>query len=364
MLLRLFGGFKRFCLVGLMASLPSSLPALSGEVASSPEAPVIATFKVGSGVYVRSLAVDEARDVIWVGTSAGVMEVGLKDEVVKRTLTRKDGLANEYVFGIGVHPSGDIWFGTNAGGASRLTDDGLKTYFPMHGLGDYWVYSFANQADNKMWLGTWDGASIWDPKTDTFITYRDELINIWVYGLAIDPEGRVWFGTEGGISMLDGDVWSSWDHEDGLGAKNVEGKPLSGNAGLGTRSRHDLNVTMGDTTSYNPNYTFAAHNDNQGRGVWFGTWGGGVTLFDKKNTWTSFSTKDGLSGNIVYSIAQSADGTMWFGTNRGLTRWDGKNFKVITNGLEGLHVYAVAVDPGGSVWAATRGGVTRYTYSK
>ncbi|MDH3537766.1 MAG: regulator, partial [Gammaproteobacteria bacterium] len=78
-------------------------------------------------------------------------------------------------------------------------------------------------------------------------------------------------------------------------------------------------------------------------------------------SWTNLMEKDGLAGNIVYAIAQGADGAYWFGTNRGLSRYDGKNFYnwSIHDGLPSNDVYAIAITPAGEVWVGTRGGVTR-----
>ena len=104
---------------------------------------------------------------LWVGTSAGVHEIDLDSHAVLHTFTREDGLANEYVFAIGVDPAGNKWFGTNAGGMTRYREGEWKTWFPMHGLADYWVYAFAWQPDGTQWIGTWAGANSLDPKTET-----------------------------------------------------------------------------------------------------------------------------------------------------------------------------------------------------
>jgi len=321
----------------------------------------IESFQVGENVYVRSLAIDRANGSLWVGTSVGAMEIDLKSQNMKQVFTRKDGLANEYVFSIGVGPAGKIWFGTNAGGASTYAykERAWKTYFPMHGLADYWVYCFAFAKDGGVWIGTWDGVSRFEPASGEFTTFRDELINIWVYGIDIDPDGRIWFGTEGGVSMFDGREWRSWTHEDGLGAPNMMSLPPSPNTGLGTKSRHDLSVLVGTGESYNPNYVFAALTDQAAGGIWFGTWGAGVSHFDGKETWTSYNMSDGLAGNIVYSIAQQADGILWFGTNRGLTRYDGKNWRTFRAGLPAPDIYAIAIEDSGIVWLGVRGAVIR-----
>jgi ligand-binding sensor domain-containing protein len=316
-------------------------------------------FEVGPTVYVRALTVEPARGALWVGTSAGVHEVDLGSGKLRNTFTRKEGLANEYVFAVGLDRKGHKWFGTNAGGVSRYKDGQWKTFFPMHGLADYWIYSFAEQKNGDFWIGTWAGVNKVDGKTGAFSTYVKELVNEWVYGISVDAVDRVWFGTEGGVSMFDGKRWQSWTHQDGLGAANDENLPFSANTGLGTRSRHDLSVGAEGPATYNPNYVFSILAAVDGS-VWAGTWGGGVARWDGK-AWRNYSARDGLAGNIVYSLAQDKQGVLWFGTHRGLSRWDGKTFKNFgtAQGLLDNNVYAVAVAPDGDIWVGTKKGVAR-----
>ena len=325
---------------------------------------IIEKFNVGPSVYVRSLAVDSATNSLWVGTSLGVIEINLDNNNLVNTFTRDHGLANEYVFGIGIDRDGYKWFGTNAGGMSRYKDGDWKVYFPMHGLADYWIYSFANDHDGGLWIGTWAGANYLNRYTNEFKTYVKELINEWVYGISVDSKGTVWFGTEGGVSRFDGESWTSWSHKDGLGGENSDALPFSRNTGLGTRSRHDLGILASGKPTYNPNYVFSIFADRDDS-IWAGTWGGGVTRY-KNGEWTNLMEKDGLAGNIVYSITQDPDGSYWFGTNKGLSRYDGHSWNNwnIHNGLPGNDVYAIAIAPGGDIWVGTRGGVTRMAIKK
>lgn len=341
---------------------PGSPPAATAQetaTAAPPSYGVLDRFDVGQDVYVRALALDGPRNSLWVGTSAGVHEIDLGNFSVRQTFTREEGLANEYVFAIGVDHAGRKWFGTNAGGVSRYKDGEWTTFFPMHGLADYWVYSFASQSDGTLWIGTWAGVNRVDPDEGTFETFVRELVNEWVYGIAVDSRDRVWFGTEGGISRYDGDEWVAWTHDDGLGAPNEQGLLPSTNTGLGTRSRHDLGVMRGGAPTYNPNYVFAVHIDPDDV-LWTGTWGGGVSRFDG-TTWTSWTRRDGLPGNIVYSLVQDAEGTIWAGTDNGVARFDGERWTAVgvEQGFVHAHVYALAVTPAGDVWAATRGAVVR-----
>ncbi len=329
---------------------------------------VLETFGVGEGVYVRALEVEPAKNSMWVATSIGVHEVDLTTRDVRNTFTREDGLANEYAFDIMVDSRGNKWFGTNGGGASRYRDGQWKTFFPMHGLADYWVYSFGEQRDGTVWIGTWYGVNRVDAKTGKFDTYVKELVNEWVYGIGVDAQDRVWFGTEGGVSMFDGKTWQAWTHKEGLGAPNLDKLPASPNTGLGTRSRHDLGVLMEGKPTYNPNYVFCIHISPTPAGggsgnadtIWAGTWGGGVSRFDGRQ-WINYTVKDGLASNIVFSIAQDKQGVLWFGTDQGLTRYDGKTWRTFTqrDGLFSDGVYAVKVAPNGDVWVGTRGGVAR-----
>lgn len=325
-----------------------------------PELPsVIDVFDIGSTAYVRSLAVDPAKNRLWVGTSGGALEIDLGSHEMLNTFNRKDGLANEYIFGIGVDSDGYTWFGTNAGGASRYKDDEWQVFFPMHGLADYWIYTFAEQRDKIYWIGTWAGANRVDLKSMKITTIKDELVNEWVYGLAVDSKNRVWFGTEGGVSMLDGDQWTHFTHEDGLGGENTLKLPASANTGLGTRNRHDLSISVGGEASFNPNYVFAMIADHEDT-IWAGTWGAGVSRYTN-GEWTTFTTADGLAGDVVYSIAQGPDQVYWFGTNNGLSRFDGENWRTygVLDGRLGLDVYAIAITANNEIWAGTKGGVAR-----
>lgn len=65
-----------------------------------------------------------------------------------------------------------------------------------------------------------------------------------------------------------------------------------------------------------------------------------------------YDVKDGLSGINVYSIAQDKDGFLWFGTETGLSRFDGKNFKnyTISDGLVDNDIIYVFADSKNRVW--------------
>ena len=76
----------------------------------------------------------------------------------------------------------------------------------------------------------------------------------------------------------------------------------------------------------------------------------------------TLSSEHGLSENSVKAIAEDAQGFVWFGTERGLNRFDGLEFKVFAadddpvRGPREGHVNALLLDRDGLLWIGTFGG--------
>ena len=60
-------------------------------------------------------------------------------------------------------------------------------------------------------------------------------------------------------------------------------------------------------------------------------------------------------GPQINALFQSRDGLLWAGTENGLARWDGQNWKLFTtaDGLSGNSVRAIAEDAQGNLWIGT-----------
>ena len=79
------------------------------------------------------------------------------------------------------------------------------------------------------------------------------------------------------------------------------------------------------------------------------------------------SRDSGLSQSFVYTIAQDPQGYMWFGTQEGLNRFDGFEFKVFAHdpedpsSLSDESVRTMIRDRSGTLWVGTdQGGLSRY----
>ena len=75
-------------------------------------------------------------------------------------------------------------------------------------------------------------------------------------------------------------------------------------------------------------------------------------VFSQEYGYTHYSTKEGLAGSTVYNMVQDRDGFLWFGTEGGLSRFDGTHFKNFTrqDGLPDNEIIQVFADSKGRIW--------------
>ena len=89
--------------------------------------------------------------------------------------------------------------------------------------------------------------------------------------------------------------------------------------------------------------------------------------FSQSITFNHLTVENGLSSNTVYSIIQDQAGFLWFGTDDGLNRYDGYNFKVFrqdpddSNSVSSNNIWSLMVDHSGNIWIGTKAGeLNRY----
>src|SRR5262249_38513144 len=90
---------------------------------------------------------------------------------------------------------------------------------------------------------------------------------------------------------------------------------------------------------------------------------GDAASLDERYFHRSWRRGDGLPGNSVYAIAQTADGYLWIGTENGLARFDGRRFTPYRERPEGppgsRFVAAPAAARDGTLWIGTERGLLR-----
>ncbi|HUD14880.1 MAG TPA: two-component regulator propeller domain-containing protein [Terracidiphilus sp.] len=186
----------------------------------------------------------------------------------------------------------------------------------------------------SLWIGTNAGLARWTDGKAQRLPVTDPLARASVLALMEDREGNIWVGTEtDGLHILRDQRFRTLDARDGLSS---------------------------DATT-------TAVEDNAGT-LWVGTGGGGLNAIDKgpAGTGTSavkiYSVRNGLTSDVILSLAAAPNGDMWAGTPDGLNRIHAGAITSFTSadGLPDDFIRSLLVDADGSLWIGTRRGLTHW----
>jgi ligand-binding sensor domain-containing protein/serine phosphatase RsbU (regulator of sigma subunit) len=301
---------------------------------------------------------------LWFGTGKGVCCCNSRLTKDSIAFSVVDGLQKGFVAAAIEDHAGNFWFGTYKNGVYRyepLATGGIVTNLTTHqGLSDDFVMNIKEDRNGLLWFGTFNGGvCCYDPRAAekghaerlfTAITKAQGFASNRVFCTTEDRNGNLWFGIQGGLYMC-------------------EGKTITG---FGTAQGLSNGVVWSILQDKRGNY-------------WFGTDGGGVIRYDPAETsitdtishtgcFRNSLSWQGLSGKIIYSMAEDKKGNLWFGTREyGVTRYvppadpkakGGGTFSTFTTrqGLPNDIVDCITEDTRGKLWLGTRGGgVSCYT---
>jgi ligand-binding sensor domain-containing protein len=340
------------------------------ELAQNPK---FTHFRIGNR-NVKSIYAEQ--DVIWVGTSGGVIRYDTETDDY-RLFDVRNGLLANGVFHVSRWTDDKMLVGTYGGGLAIYDEskDKFEIINVPEGLADAFVYDVLVLPDGDLWIATWSGANrikkgrLSDPsawETYTVENTNGGLPNDWVYGLALGKNGEVWLATEGGLARFQDNHWDNWNHQDGQGAAyelvkadNTFGTDPATMSSHHARQKLEMGLLQVDT-AYNPNYIVALEVDSDGI-VWVGTWGGGLARFDGKK-YVNYTVRDGLPSNHVFMLHQDQQGILWVGTSYGVVQFNNGRFENHLTTHEGLFsdtVFSMATQQNDLLWVGSFGGVTR-----
>jgi ligand-binding sensor domain-containing protein/signal transduction histidine kinase len=95
---------------------------------------------------------------------------------------------------------------------------------------------------------------------------------------------------------------------------------------------------------------------------WVGTEGYGVFLYAGKHRY-HYTRRDGLVNDFIRAFLESRDGTIWIGTDEGISCWRHGTFTNYTmnNGLVYFSIHALLEDGKGDIWIGTDGGINHWS---
>ena len=345
---------------------------------------------------VNSITKDKSGN-LWFGTyGGGVSCYGGKAFTV---FTTAQGLADNTVRSIIEDSKGDFWFGMNTNGACRYDGQNFYNYYRAQGLIDNRVNRIFEDKAGNIWFCTGGGACRFDGKTMITFTTFQGLVYDAVRSIVQDKKGNMWFGTERGLSKYDGEYFYNFTRKQGLPSNNVRDmiEDENGNLWLGT---HEGGLVMYDGKTFLTldtaqglvnNFIFNLTEDSKGN-IWVCTGDGGISILRKEarerlanlknikrtdKLFENFTTREGLSDNVVYDVVEDKQGNMIAGTNLGFTVIKGGlhperpiaqyqleyyNWK---NGypVKDLTTQGMYVDSKGIIWGGTGPHLVRFDYS-
>lgn len=287
------------------------------------------------------------REVLWIGTTAGLYRYNLKLRVYDQQLNEDNGkLKSNRVTSIQQMPDSSLWIGTDGGGIQILNKERtglsyLSESYNEQGLSSDAVYSLMLDRNGRKWIGTLrGGVNVIDGVKARFENVRHDplnsnsLISNFVKSVFEDREGKLWIGSDGG-------GLSVWDR-----------KP-----GRFYNYKHDYK-TPGTISA---NFVTAIAEDHTGK-IWLSTYGGGMNLFDpltrRFKAYYGFDDKGNNGRKTFWCLHVDRDGELWAsGLQDGLFLYDrvADQFKQYRVTIP--NVLSLNEDKAGNLWSGTFDGI-------
>ncbi len=241
---------------------------------------------------------------LWVGTINGVSHYrgGLFENIPIPTNTKVDYMigppdpagATRMVTSLLEDLDGNLWIGTNGGGAYRYRAGSLQNYAQKQGLFDV-VQSMLQDSTGAIWFCSWNngGVARYDGKAFEHFGMEEGLGDVMVFQVMQDRAGDLWFALrDNGVSRYDGRSFTVLNKATGLWSNSI------------------TSVAQARDGSF-----------------WYTSARNGVCHVQGMDQRT-LTKADGLSDNAVWFTVEDTLGEMWFGTrNGGLCRWNGQTFE-------------------------------------
>ncbi len=255
------------------------------------------------------------QEFVWVGTRRGL------DTVSKNGSVKKINFAP---FSSGVDciykdKTGVIWFGTHGKGLYYKDTTGFHEFRYNSDLPGLYIRSLIHDLDGNLWIGTSAGLARYNQDGVTSFVKEQGLVDNFIFRVYEDREGTIWLATRGGLVQLYNVIFTTISGKDGLPSE-------------------DINAVLEDSKG----------------NLWVCTYGNGIARVNGDRV-TIFSEQNGLLHNTVYSAYEDTHGVLWFGTSRGISRFDGVSWKSYAqaDGLRTTIVKAMLEDSKGNFWVCT-----------
>src|SRR5690554_664744 len=312
---------------------------------------------------VRSIT-EAPNGALWFATRSGVTI--LRDGNF-RTFTTNNGLPDNRIWDIEFDKEGAAWIGTRSG-LVRFFQGDIQIFDEQKGLVNNHVRNISI-TENGIWIGTEEGISFYNGERFKNYEMGSGISNQIIISSTIDREGNIWFGTyAGGANLFLGNYFENFSTEQGLpndlvtSITEFQDRIWISTYGGGITSLLDAQFDdLGINRHLPDNQIFKLFTDSKSR-MWIGMRDGLAIV--EENRVRVFEDQE-FPFRMVRDIMESSDGEFWISTyEAGIVRYDGNSFTQFTteNGLANNTVLGSIEGDDGSIWIATYGGVSRFKH--
>ena len=288
-----------------------------------------------------------------------------------RFVDRSEGIAHSVDPSVYADLHGRVFVPTSAG-ITVLSGSRRSVMDVNHGLPADPSGPMLIDREELLWMGTNGGGLIRRLGHGEWVawTESDGLMRNSVWAIESDHAGDVWVGTNGGLTRLgpDGRVLHSWTRLNGLGGDRVlsivaspDGEFFAG-TDASSISRFSAQGTLarnyGAESGYLAERVSAMAFDREGR-LWAVGIGGCFRSHDQVGRGPlHFDRMDipGISSHSFFrDVVVDERGLVWIASSRGLARFDGNGWRVLTakDGLKSSDLGVVA-EAQGAIWIGYR----------
>ncbi len=304
---------------------------------------------------------------LWIGTDQGIfLQEGINFNISRSP--KLSDLEDETIWHVSSDPNGGIWIGSEQG-LYHLNNSPDSELVNIKAMDSIWIKDVLTTADGKVWAASW-GNGLFEKRPEGWKQWGlgEGLVHNHLSSLMENDDGTIWIGSDGGLSIFDPSNGKFHNET----AETMLMDPFitdilrdsEGSIWIATQGEGLLRYDEGRWTNW-ANSVHLPHQWvtqcllNDSGDLWVATHSG-LSLLDYKHLKT-FDRRDGLTHNLILSIAGNDLGQLWAGTQgKGVFYFDGWEFDQITtqNGLPHDHAQCVYVDKDtGNAWVGTALGI-------
>lgn len=305
---------------------------------------------------------EDADGNLWIGTKANLI---VRRDGRFQAYAEADGLCHKEVTSIANSRDGGLWIGTR-GGISRFVNETFTSYV-NDGAEHKFVYSVCERRNRQVYAGFLSGLyrlhaqdgnfdKIW-PRDGTKSLPPEINDEFLVNRIIEDQEENLWFATPYGLYCLESSGrLARYGVREGLDTEAVSDIHADRQGRIWAVTQHELHLFLGSRfepmglkKALSSDILRSVFQDAEGS-LWVGTGLSGLVRLRSRILQT-YTTRDGLSNNTTWGITQSQNGTVWIATDDKINFFRNGEFGVVrTEGPYTVNYRCAIEDRFGGLW--------------